>query len=137
MARLANREHDVLRQLREQEDVGDIGVERLLEQGRGLTRGKQDDRRQRVLADGRDLLDGQSRAARGVQDGLQVATGQRAGALADVLRPADELELRVTPEGVTQLGKAFAVARDEDASLFTCLGLDGHRALLARRAAVR
>src|SRR5262245_49043692 len=36
------------------------------------------------------------------------------------------------PEGVTQLGKAFAVARDEDAGLLSDLRLEGHRPLLAR-----
>jgi hypothetical protein len=93
MARLADREHDVLRQLWEQEDVGNVGVKCLLEQGRRLTRGEQDDRRLRVLADGCDFVDGQSRAARGVQDSLQMASRQGAGAFTDLVRLADELEL--------------------------------------------
>ena len=42
---LAEREDDVLGQLRQQQDIGDaFGIECLLEQGRGLARGENDDR---------------------------------------------------------------------------------------------
>jgi hypothetical protein len=134
VARLANREDDVLGQLRKEQHVGDVGVERLLEQGRSLARSHQDDRCLGVLADRRDVVDGQRRAARGVQHDLEMPAGQRAGSCIHVVRMAHELELRVAPEGVTQLGQAFAVPGDEDARLLTCLRcLDGgHRPLLAR-----
>ena len=128
MARLADREDDVLRQLRQQEDVGDVGVERLLEQRGRLARGEQDDRRLRVLADGGDLVGGEHGAPRCMENRLQVAAGQWARAFADLVRPADHLDLAVPPEGVTELGEAFAAARDEDAGLLPgdCLSLDGH-----------
>ena len=52
VGRLAEREDDVLGQLRQQEDVGDaFGVERLVEQRGRLARGEDHDRRARVLAD--------------------------------------------------------------------------------------
>ena len=79
VARLADREDDVLGQLRKEQHVGDVGVERLFEQSRGLARGDEDDRRLRVLADRRDLVGGQRRAARGVQHSLEMSAGQRAG----------------------------------------------------------
>src|SRR5262249_54914859 len=92
-----------------------------LEQGRSLARGQQDDRRLGVLADRCDVVHRQRRAACGVQHSLEVPSGQRAGSGSHLVRVAHELELRVTPEGVTQLGQAFAVPGDEDSRLLSGL----------------
>ena len=100
---LADREDDVLGQLREQQDVGDVGVERGLEQGGGLARGEQDDRCLRVLADGRELVGGQLRAAGRVEDGAEVAAGECARAVGDGLGVADELDLAVPRERLVEL----------------------------------
>ena len=81
MGRLADREDDVLRQLREEQDVGDVGVECVLEQRGRLTGGEQDDRCLRVLADRGELVGRQLGAAGCVQHGAEVAAGERAGAL--------------------------------------------------------
>jgi len=52
--------------LRQQQDVGDVVLERVLEQLGRAVRGEQDDRGPGVLAQGRDLVDGQRRGARRV-----------------------------------------------------------------------
>ena len=111
MAGLADREDDVLGQLRKQKDVGNVRVERVLEERGRLTRGEEDDRSLRVLADCRDLVGRKRRAVRGMEDRLEVASGQRACALADQVRPADELDFGVAPEGFTQLVESFAADR--------------------------
>src|SRR5439155_19153185 len=140
VARLADGKDDVLGQLREQQNVGDVCVECFLEQRGRLARGEEDDRGVRVLADRRDLVDGQRRAAGGMDDRLEVASRQRAGALTDLVGVTDELDLAVAPEGVVQLGQPFTAARDEDTTLLSgrCLGLDSHyrppRARLRSRA---
>ena len=90
---LADGEDDVLGHLREEQDVGDVRVQRLLEQDRGLARGEQDDRRPRVLADRGDLVDGERRAPRPVEDLLEVPTGEDAGRLGHADARADELDL--------------------------------------------
>jgi hypothetical protein len=55
----AEREHDVVRQLRQQQDVGDVCVERLVEQARCLTRCDEHHRRSRVLSNRGELVRGQ------------------------------------------------------------------------------
>ena len=71
VARLAEREDDVLGQLRQQQDVGDsFGVERLVEQGRRLARGEDHDRRAGVLADRGDLTGRERGRAGCVHDDL-------------------------------------------------------------------
>ena len=100
MACLADREDDVLGQLWEQEDVGDVGIECLLEQRRRFARGDEDDRSLRVLADGGQLVGGQRGAARRVQDGLEMTAGECARTFADLFGSPDELDLAVSPEGL-------------------------------------
>ena len=111
MARLADGEDDVVRQLWEQQDVGDVGLEGLLEQGRGAPGGEQDDRRPSVLPDPGDLVRRQLRAAGRVQHDLEVASGERRGASEHLLARSDELDLGVTLERFLQVGQPVAGAR--------------------------
>ncbi len=121
MADLLQREDDVLGQLRQQQDVRDVRLEGLLEQGGRLERGDEDDRRPRVLADGRELERRQRLAARAVQDDVEVAAGERARTVADLLRPADELHLVVPLQGGAEAFEPLARARDEDAHAIALL----------------
>ena len=114
---LAEREDDVLGQLRKQQDVGDaVGVEGLVEQRRRLAGGEDDDRRARVLADHRDLVGRQGRRAGAVHDHLEVAAGERRRGLGHVLAPADEVDLDMRRERFAQAIEAFAGARHVDAN---------------------
>ena len=82
MRGLADREDDVVRQLREQEDVGDVRVERLLEEGRRLAGREDDDRRLRVLPDLRDLVLRERRRPRRVRRACAELSAMECTALA-------------------------------------------------------
>ena len=113
VAGLLDREDDVVGQLREQHDVGDVGVECVLQQARGASGGEQDYRRLRVLANRRHVVRRQSRAARRVQHNLQVSSRQRGGAFEDVVAPAHQLDLGVLRERLAQVREPVANARHE------------------------
>ena len=98
VARLADREDDVVGQLRQKQDVGDVVLERIFEQRRRAVRGQQDDRRPRVLTQGGDLVHRQRCRASGVQDDLKVAACQRRRGLAHLSRRAYELDFGVVRE---------------------------------------
>ena len=83
--RLADREDDVLGQLRKQQDVGDVRLEGVLEQVGRLARGDEDDRRPGQLADGDQLVRRQARRARRVEHDLQMSAGERGCGSCDVL----------------------------------------------------
>ena len=113
--RLADREDDVVGQLREQEDVGDVRVERLLEELARLAGGENDDRCTRVLADDCQLVVRQRLRVGREQDDVQVAAGECAGCLLRRRGDADELELGFLCEHLDQRGRALAGAAHEDA----------------------
>src|SRR3954451_6444621 len=117
MAGLPNREDDVVGQLRQEQDVGDVVLQRVLEQLRGAVRGEQDDRRTSVLADRCDLVHRQRRGAGGVQDDLEVPTGQGRCGLRHLWGGADELDLRMVGKRLPEIRQAVAVARHVDAGL--------------------
>ena len=98
VGRLANCEDDVLDELREQQDVGHVRLERLLEQPRRAVRRDEENRGAGVLADRGKLVRGQARAPRRVEDGVQVAARQRAGAVIDANTRTDHLDLGVVRE---------------------------------------
>ena len=114
MRRLLDREDHVLDELRQEQDVLDIRVQRSLEERRRLVGGDDHDRRARLLAD-RSYLAGRERRVTGrVQDAVEVPAGEDAGGLRDVLAPADHIDLRAPAERVTEPGVAFAVAGHVD-----------------------
>ncbi len=77
VARLPEREDDVVGQLRQQQDVCDaLGVQRFLEQGRRLARREDHDRRARVLADRCDLVRRERGRPGGVHDDLEMPAGE-------------------------------------------------------------
>ena len=69
--------------------------ERLVEQRAGGRRGDDDDRRARLLADRGDLRRRERLGASAVQDAVEVAAGEHAGSLSDVVAPADDFEVGV------------------------------------------
>jgi len=79
MTRLADGEDDVLGHLRQEQDVGDVGLERVLEERRGLAGGDEDDRRLRVLADRRELVGREHRAGGPVEDDAEMPAGELSG----------------------------------------------------------
>jgi len=90
--RLLDHEEDVVDELRQEQDVRHVGVECVLEDlGRG-SGGDDHDRRPRLLADRRHLGGGEPLGPRRVQDALEVATGEHAACLRDLLAGADYLE---------------------------------------------
>ena len=115
MRGLADREDDVVRELRQEQQVAHVGVERLLEHRAGLARGDQDQRRARLLADRGDLACRERRRASGVDDAVEVPAGEGRSGLRDVLRLADELDLGVACELLTERREAVAVADQVDA----------------------
>ena len=118
MAGLANREDDVLDELRQDEDVGHVRLERLVEQGRGLARANQDHRGTCQLADRGQLVDRQDRAARGVQDDLEMASGQNRRGGGNVLAGAQQLELVALCQRLEQRLQTVTGAGYEDARGF-------------------
>ena len=130
--RLANCEDDVLDELREQQDVGHVRLESLLEQPRRAVRRDEENRGAGVLADRGKLVRGQARAPRRVEDGVQVAARQRAGAVSDANTRADHLDLGVVRERLAQLLESLAGPRriDSDALTLSCLCCGAHRGLL-------
>jgi hypothetical protein len=128
--RLADREDDVLGQLRQEQHVGHVGVERLLEERRVRSRGEHDHRRGRLLADRGQLVDGQRGRPGRVEHGAEVAAGESRRCLADLLARADDLELRVVGERLAEILEAFARPREVDADALAggVIGL-GHLSL--------
>src|SRR5215211_3553963 len=128
VARLPNREDDVLGHLRKEKDVRYVGVERLVQEDGRLAGREEDHRRRRVLADGRKLVVRQRGAARPVEDDLQVPARERRGGIEDAVAPAHDLDLAVAFQGVAKLGEPVTAARDEDAHLLASgyLCLEGH-----------
>ena len=76
---VADRERDALGGLREQHDVGDVRVERVVEQRGILVLGEQDDRRLRDLADRLDLLLQHRAAEHGMHDDVRILLTQAGG----------------------------------------------------------
>ena len=118
LARLADGEDDVLGHLREEQDVRHVGVQRLLEQDRGLARGEQDDRRPRVLAERGDLV------APGAWSCASRAARPRGGRRSAM--PADSATPTLVPTSSTSAWRSSASrswsrpsqrARDEDPGL--------------------
>ena len=133
MARLADREDDVLRQLRQRDEVGDAVLERLFEQAGAVAGREQDDRRPRVLAHRCQLSRRVVRPTRRVEDRVEVAAGESRSCLLDHLGRSDELELIVGLECLQDLWKPVAGARDVDAEPFFAVVLVlGHVSLLTR-----
>jgi len=94
VCRLADREHDVVRELRQQQHVGDVGGERVLEHRRGLrSGGDEDDRRPGLLADRGYLAGGELGRARGVEHAVEVPAGERGRGLGDVHAGSDDVDL--------------------------------------------
>ena len=132
-AGLADGEDDVLRQLRQRDEVGDAVLERLFEQAGAVTGREEDDRRTRVLAHRRQLSRWVLRPTRRVEDRVEVAAGECRGRLLDHLGRSDELELVVGLEGLEDLWEPVAGARDVDAEPFFAVVLVlGHVSLLTR-----
>jgi len=126
--RLANREDDVLDQLREQQDVGHVSVQRLVEQPGRAAGCNQQDRRTRVLADRVDLVCRERRAPGRVQDRLEMTPGECAGAARDVGARADHLDLGMACEGLAQLVEPFAGSgRVQPHALALCGVGSGHQ----------
>src|SRR5689334_11931885 len=121
--RLANRKDDVLDELWQQEDIGDVRLECLLEHARRPARGNDQDRGASVLANSCKLVRGQTRAPGRMEDGVQVAARQRRSAVGDMRARADEFDFRVSRERLAKLLEAFARTRcvDADALAFLCL----------------
>ena len=115
VAGLPDREDDVVGELRKQQDVGDVRVQRVFEQARRAAGGEQDHGGLRVFPDRGYIVRRQRRAARRMQHDLQVPAGQGRGALEDVVARADELDLGVLSERLAQVGQAVADAAHEDA----------------------
>ena len=115
MRRLADREDDVVDELRQHEHVGDVGVQRLVEQRTGGGRRDDDDRRPRLFADRGDLGRRERLGPRAVKHAVEVAAGQDAGSLSDMVAPADDLEIGVAGEGLAKVGEAVTVAREVEA----------------------
>ena len=76
MRGLAEREHDIVRQLGEEQDIGDVRVECLVEQARCLAGRDEHDRRPSVLADRGELVRRQRRRTGRVEHDLQMAAGE-------------------------------------------------------------
>ena len=108
MADLAQREDDVVGQLRERQDVGHAPLERGLEEARAVARGDEDHGRLRVLADRRVLVRGEHRPAGRMHDDVEVAAGQSARGVAHLGTLSDELEPCVPPQGGNELSVAVA-----------------------------
>src|SRR6266542_4085981 len=106
VGRLADREDDVLDQLREQQDVGDLGLQRLLEHDRRPAGSDDQNRGARLITNGCELIRRQTRAPGRVEDGVQVAARQGRSSFGDCDACADQLELRMTREGLAQLLEA-------------------------------
>jgi hypothetical protein len=115
MRGLADCEDDVVRQLRQQQHVAEVGVECLLEHAAGLTRGDHDQRRAGVLAQSCDLRGGERRLTRGEEDAVEMAAGKHGGRLADLLALPDEVELGVGGKLFPQRVEAVAGADQVDA----------------------
>ncbi len=122
-ARLADREDDVLDQLREQQDVGDLGLQRLLEHDRRPAGSDDQNRGARLLTNGCELIRRQTRAPGRVEDGVQVAARQGRSSVGDCDACADQLELRMTREGLAQLLEALAGTRAVDAHALSLIGV--------------
>jgi len=75
------------------------------------------------LADGRELVRRERRAACRVQDGAEVAARERSGAIPHLVGGTDELDLHVMLERIAEICEPLARARDEDAHLLA--GPDG------------
>ena len=87
------------------------GVQRVLEHSRGTAGRDDEDWSASVLANGCELVRGQTRAPGPVEDGVQVAAPQGRSAVGDVCARADELDLGVTGERFAELLEALAGAR--------------------------
>ena len=131
-ARLANGEDHVLGHLRKGQDVGDVGLECLLEKLRRGVGSHDDDRRPGVLPDRCQLVERQARAARGVEDNLEVTSCEGRGRLGHAVVGAHELDLPVLLERVTEAVEAVAGAGEEDPHLLArgYGRFDGHSVLL-------
>src|SRR5438093_8413622 len=117
MRGLADREDDVLRQLRQREDVGHACLERLLQQCSAAARAHHDHRRTSVLADGRQLVGGKLRPACGEEHCLEMATGERRSGLCHRLPLPDELYLILRLERAEDLREAVAGTDREDSDV--------------------
>ena len=128
---LADREDDVLGQLRQRDEVGDAVLERLFQQPGAVAGREEDDRRPRVLTHCRHLPRRILRATCRVEDRVEVAAGERRGRLLDHLGRPDELELVVCLESLEDLWEPIAGPRHVDAEPFLGVVLVlGHVSLL-------
>ena len=97
---LADREDHVLDELRQEQDVRDIGVQRLLEHPGRAARRHDQDRGAGVLANGCKLVRGQGRTPGRMEDGVQVTARQRRSAFGHGRARADHLDLGMACEGL-------------------------------------
>ena len=128
--RLADREDDVLDELRQQQDVRDVRIQSLLEQPRRAARREQEDRGTRVLPDCRKLVRGQRRGPGCMEDGVQVAARQGRSAVGDVGARPDEFDLGMAGKRVAELVEPFTGSGGVDAHALGCLGSGAHYGLL-------
>src|SRR5439155_13145832 len=145
--RLSDREDDVLRQRGEQHDVGDVGPQRVVEQCRRLAGREHEQRYASELADCGDLVRGQRRRARAVQDTVEVPALQGAGCIGDLLGGTNDLDPGLLCKSFAELLESFARARQIDAdslahriptpSLSSVSELSYQRGLLAESAGGR
>ena len=129
--RLADREDDVLDELRAASRTSATSASSACSSSPAAARGEQDHRRTRVLADRRQLVRGQRRSPCCVQDGVQVAACQRRGSFGDVGAGADQLDLGVVGERLAELLEPFTGSggvNHSRAELF--LGCGAHYGLL-------
>ena len=61
-----------------------------------------------------------------MQDAVEVAAGEDAGGLGDVVAPAHDLELGVVGERLAEVREAVAVTGEVDARAAAVLGCIGH-----------
>ena len=114
VGRLADREDHVLGQRGQQDDIGDVGPERLVEQERGLAGRDEQHRYPRVLADQRQVVHRQRRGAGRVQDAVEVTACERGRPVLDLLARTDDLEVRLLPERVAEGVEAVTGAGQVD-----------------------
>ena len=116
---LADREDHVLDELRQEQDVGYIRVQRLLEQPCRPAGSDDQDRSTRVLTDACKLIRRQRAAPRGMKDGVQVTAGEHCDPSGDIGAGADELDFRMACKRLAQLVEPFTGSGCEEPHALT------------------
>ena len=115
MRGLPDGEDDVVRELRQQQNVGDVHLDRGLEHRSGLrARRNENDGRARVLANGRDIIRREHGVPRCMQDAVEVATGERRRSGADLDARSDGVDLVALRERAAERVETLAVASEVD-----------------------